>query len=498
MKQSVLTYRALVGVLFLSGIPPFSLAALAQAQEGTTSSLERMIEASKSRATENRCNSLRQQGRTCSADGSGVLGQDLIPFDVEISVESQDWKSLASPTVAERLPLSKIIRLNHSNSFSEYFVIDRDTITMNYQDAGVFSYNPWAALVVNLLSSTTDKVSLETKWTVDQLEGRFLLTENCSVWIDCPAGVSRPFPSPLEIDVDGEKFKLYGSEGQFTMPLALVKTLSNGASRLSISFDNAAKEFSRAGSGKISLEIEPATLDSLSTLYPYLLRDMKSPDFELAALSLSEVDSFQALVGNTLQSIVMINAQGKSGTGFVTGPQGFIFTNRHVVGSSRKVDLTYFDGTKAEGELVFKSYKADFAMIKVDNPPEIPPLPLCYGEYPNPGQSITILGSPLGLANTVTRGIVSAVRSNNSFSEGSPEDVTLIQTDASVNPGNSGGPMINDNGEVIGIVTYKHSFGEGLGFATSIINVLEDLDAQRPSPVVDTAMTDCGNFTSEL
>lgn len=467
-------------------------------ERSTKSSLERMIEASEGRAAENECKILRQQGRSCSLDSSGNAGQDFIPFDVEISAENPDWKSLASPVVTKRLPYSKIIKMNYSDSSSEYFVIDRDMLSTNHRNAGASSvYNPWAALVVNLLTSTSDKISLETKWTADQLEGRLIGTQDCSIWIDCPADVSHPFPSPLEVRAGGEKFKLYGDDGQFTMPLALVKAISKGISQLTISFEHSNKELSRAGSGKISLEIDPETLASLKALYPYLLKNMKSPGFDLVALNVSKVNTFQELVKNTLQGVVMIETQGRSGTGFIVGPQRFIFTNRHVVGSSKKVDVTYFDGTGFEGNLVFRSHEADFAVIQVDHPPEISPLPLCWNTYPNPGESIAVLGSPLGLANTVTKGIVSAVRTSSTGSFNNiPEGVALIQTDASVNPGNSGGPMVNDKGEVIGIVTYKHSFGEGLGFATSIIDVLESLDVQKPSQSPGIAMTPCGNIAS--
>lgn len=164
----------------------------------------------------------------------------------------------------------------------------------------------------------------------------------------------------------------------------------------------------------------------------------------------------------------------------------------------RQLTSPNFDGTQRRGELVFRSYEADFAVVKVDPFPAIPSLPLCYGTYPNPGDDIAVLGSPLGLANTVTRGIVSAVRTSSADSFSSlPEGVTLIQTDASVNPGNSGGPMVNDKGEVVGVVTYRHASGAGLGFAILMVDILEALNAQRPSQSADTVMTPCGNTISE-
>ena len=493
----MLPYHTLAAAFSLTGALAVLPPAHGQTEEDQASRLQRMVEASKLRAAENKCKILRQQNKPCSFNGSESVSQDFIPFDVEITAENLDWKS----TMPKRLPYSKIIKMNHSDQSSEYFVIDNDTLSTNYRDAGyVNPYNPWGAFFVNLFSATSDRISLETKWTADQVEGRFIGKQGCSVFTDCPANVSYPFPSPLEIDADGKKFKLYGEDGKFVLPLALVQAISSkDVSYLTVNFKYQNQELSRANSEKISLEIDPKTLDSLQILYPYLLQSMESPRFDLAVLHIPETNTFQELVSNALQSVVMIESRGNLGTGFIAGSQNYIFTNRHVVGSFKKVDVTYFDGVKLEGDVVFRGYDSDFAMIKVNRSQEIPPLPLCYNVYPNPAEDVVILGNPLGLANTVSRGIVSAVRSSPGGDRISniPEGVTLIQTDASVNPGNSGGPMINSQGEVIGIVTYRHSFGEGLGFAMSIIDVLESLDVQKPTQSADTAMTPCGNIVSE-
>jgi S1-C subfamily serine protease len=124
---------------------------------------------------------------------------------------------------------------------------------------------------------------------------------------------------------------------------------------------------------------------------------------------------------------------------------------------------------------------------------QIAPLPLCYASYPVAGQEVVALGSPRGLANTVTRGIISAVRrSGEDMKSDVPVNSTLIQTDASVNPGNSGGPLVNSNGEVLGIVTFKKTNAEGLNFAISIIDVLQQLGVQRP--VTTAKLNECGNI----
>jgi S1-C subfamily serine protease len=165
------------------------------------------------------------------------------------------------------------------------------------------------------------------------------------------------------------------------------------------------------------------------------------------------------------------------------------------VGSAKKVEVTYFDGTKKDGEVIFKDRDIDLAVIQVTLPPKIAPLPLCYATYPKPAEEVTVLGNPLGLANTVTKGIVSALRrSEGELKSVTPEGTTLIQTDAAINPGNSGGPMLNQYGEVIGIVSFKKSSGEWTGFAISIIDALEAMKVKKPTIAKITATSECGNL----
>lgn len=461
------------------GALALSPAALAQPK----SSLQLRIEASERRRAEDQCKALRKQGRQCSLDATGKVSQVFVPFDIEIDAGTQDWKSWASRANAQQLPQSKIIKVNHSDLSHEYYIIDRDTLSK-----GQF--------MRFLIGTSSYSASIETKWTVDRLEGQ-IVEKHCPQNTFHCTTASRPFPSPIEVQAGSEKFKLYGNDGQVTMPPSLVKAIARGVPSLTINFGYNDQDITRPDSGRISLEVNRETLDSLKILYPFLLGDTEPPSFDLAALQLPEVDTFQDLVRNTLQSVVKIEQQGGAGTGFIIGSEGLIFTNRHVTGAAKAVDVTYFDGTQRRGELVFRSYEADFAVVKVDPVPAIPSLPLCYGTYPNPGDDIAVLGNPLSLANTVTRGIVSAVRTSSADSFSSlPEGVTLIQTDASVNPGNSGGPMVNDKGEVVGVVTYRHASGAGLGFAISMVDILEALNAQRPSQSADTVMTPCGNIIS--
>ena len=181
-------------------------------------------------------------------------------------------------------------------------------------------------------------------------------------------------------------------------------------------------------------------------------------------------------------------------------------TNRHVIGSGKKVNLQIetATGAKLSGDVIYVSREDDFAIIKVNGNNYPKALPICYASYPVPGEEVIALGSPRGLSNTITRGIVSAFRRSGSFSEGfATTGASLIQTDAAINPGNSGGPLVNSNGEVIGINTFaKTSSGgsQGLNFAISIIDILQQVNVSRPEINSDKGfkLNECGNIVGSI
>ena len=194
---------------------------------------------------------------------------------------------------------------------------------------------------------------------------------------------------------------------------------------------------------------------------------------------------------------VLKNANG-SGSGFFINEEGLILTNRHVViGGDKTFQIISNDGMKVQGEVVYVDRNLDFALVQSKNSDKVKPLPLCYLKYPNPGQNVVALGSPLGLAGTVTRGIVSAIRypTGEILGDLAPNYVTLIQTDASISPGNSGGPLVNNRGEVIGINTFNVPGGgsaQNLNFAISIVDILNELNMQKP--FANEKLNICGNL----
>ncbi len=163
------------------------------------------------------------------------------------------------------------------------------------------------------------------------------------------------------------------------------------------------------------------------------------------------------------------------GSGFVIDSAGIVITNNHVIADATEITVIFTDGTRLKAELVGKDAKVDIAVLKVK--PEKPIKAVKFGESEKMrvGDWVMAVGNPFGLGGTVTAGIVSARNRN---IQSGPYD-NYIQTDASINKGNSGGPLFNMNGEVIGVNTAILSptgGSVGIGFATPAATVMPVID----------------------
>ncbi|MCW6036394.1 trypsin-like peptidase domain-containing protein [Spirulina subsalsa FACHB-351] len=156
-----------------------------------------------------------------------------------------------------------------------------------------------------------------------------------------------------------------------------------------------------------------------------------------------------------------------TGSGFILSSDGRLITNAHVVEGSDLVRVTLKDGRILEGRVIGADNVTDIAVVKIEAE-NLPTVQLGNSETLIPGEWAIAIGNPLGLDNTVTVGIISALDRSSSQVGVPDKRVRFIQTDAAINPGNSGGPLLNAQGEVIGMNTAIRANAQGLGFAIPV------------------------------
>jgi S1-C subfamily serine protease len=158
--------------------------------------------------------------------------------------------------------------------------------------------------------------------------------------------------------------------------------------------------------------------------------------------------------------------RGGLGSGIVISPDGLVLTNSHVVGSSKQIRLRDIEGVVTDARVLGVDPDTDLALLRADGVRDLPYASLGNSRELRRGQLVVAIGNPLGFESTVTAGVVSALgRSIRSASGRTIEDV--IQTDAALNPGNSGGPLVSTAAEVIGINTAIISGAQGICFAVA-------------------------------
>jgi hypothetical protein len=188
------------------------------------------------------------------------------------------------------------------------------------------------------------------------------------------------------------------------------------------------------------------------------------------------------VIGRAMPAVVRIESARGTGSGFFVAPDTLL-TNMHVVGDNDSVTVRRADGRTSSARVDTKAPELDIAVLRIDDSDSTQAvLTMGSGIQARPGQEVVALGTPLGLQNTVTRGIVSAVREVGG--------VTLVQTDAAINPGNSGGPLIDRAGRAIGIATMgiESATAQGLAFGIAIDHARDLLAGQRPTTTAPTPL----------
>lgn len=394
---------------------------------------------------------------------ASIIASPTIAQDIgrvrEIKIEN-DWRS-SDPDV----PFSELLKI--SSPLGYYYVV----FDKNYQ-----KYGGWI--------SAGSELGVITRFTYDDIGIFVYRKEGCDAILGCMGGTqTQQGGETIDIILGGNTFTIYGDGGMFPVTPQMRKAFQNlqGNPKMQIVINKT-----------ISNDIGGGTVNQLKRLYS--LKDPlgdKTINGQITLIPVNQEEpDLEKLIGSVIPSVVKIQTNYGDGTGFILTKDGLIITNRHVVSRSDKAEVTFYDKTKIEATVIRRDANADIAILSMGDRFQnlsLQPLPICYQTYPSLGENVIVIGNPLSLSNTITRGIVSGIRET--------ENQTLIQTDASINPGNSGGPLINKYGEVVGVVNSKIAeIGvEGLGFAVSIINALENLGIELEKSNFKGELNKCGN-----
>jgi len=176
----------------------------------------------------------------------------------------------------------------------------------------------------------------------------------------------------------------------------------------------------------------------------------------------------------SLVFVQTVRADGEfaQGSGVIVNEQGQVMTADHVIEGATSIEVTFADGTQSSATVISSTPERDTAVLQAEQPPRVI-VPAVLGGGVKIGDDTFSVGNPLGLADSITAGVVSGLDRSIAREDGSGELTGLIQFDAAVNPGSSGGPLLNRQGQVVGIVTALANpsgqrFFVGIGFAVPI------------------------------
>ena len=196
--------------------------------------------------------------------------------------------------------------------------------------------------------------------------------------------------------------------------------------------------------------------------------------------------SITEIAKRTRPSFVVVKTQLGTGSGFFINSQGYIITNKHVLSNAGNAEIKTANGNIYKiNRIVAEDYNGDLVIASSDAPGSESVPVILNAELPEVGEKIVVIGNPRGLEQTVSSGIVSAIRSTQ-------QAVKVIQIDASISPGSSGGPLLNMRGEVIGVATFQNRQGQNLNFCIAA----ERVSGLQSGTLSQTGQSSGGAFNS--
>jgi S1-C subfamily serine protease len=226
----------------------------------------------------------------------------------------------------------------------------------------------------------------------------------------------------------------------------------------------------RFGFGRKVVKIEDARAAAAPTPLQSTSNSATTDEHLLDAYSAAVVGVVEAVSPAVVHIEVEGDRQGRaangSGSGVIVSPDAIVLTNNHVIDGASRIMLTLADGRQFRARAIGRDQETDLAVLRGETAETLPPARLADSKRVRPGQIAIAIGNPLGFQSTVTAGIVSAVGRSLRGSNGRLIG-DVIQTDASLNPGNSGGPLVSSAAEVIGINTAMIAGAQGICFSVA-------------------------------
>lgn len=212
--------------------------------------------------------------------------------------------------------------------------------------------------------------------------------------------------------------------------------------------------------------------------------EVQDPESESPILSVADLN--EQVEPSVVRIDVISREGGANGSGYVVDASGLIATNYHVIEGGSRATVVFADGTSTPVvSLAALVPRKDIAILKIDLPSrQLKPLPLAKA-LPRKGEDTVAFGAPLGLSFSMSEGIVSGIRTSQELRDLKVVDVdgTWLQTTTPISPGNSGGPLVNRRGELVGMNTMTLSIGQNLNFAISSLDITEALKTKKDQPI---------------